>query len=580
MFNNRRLMAMVRQTGWLFPAVVLFGLISGGLIILQSLQLSQIINSVFLEAATLSQVAGGLRWLLAVVLVRVLFTLLNETLANQMAVRIKTTLRSLLLQKIDRLGPAYTTRGQSGELVTTALQGIEALDAYFSQYLPQVLLAVFLPLMILAVVFPLDWVSGLVFLLTAPLIPFFMALVGKASETETKRQWKALTRLGADFLDTLQGLTTLKLLGQGRNQIQRVTEVSDRYRDATMNVLRITFLSALVLELLATISTAAVAVEVGLRLLYGHLQFQQAFFVLLLAPEFYQPLRNLGARYHAGMNGVTASVRIFQLLDEPEPQHLSMENPAPLVWSPQQPFELNFQSVSFAYPDQAQDALHQIDLTLTSGRSYALVGRSGAGKSTLFRLLLRFVEPGSGSLRWNGTDVRSFALSEWRQYVSWVGQRPMLFNTSVRENIRLLDECYSDASIWQALEQAHLAEFIHSLPDRLNTPLGEWGSRLSGGQSQRIALARAFLRDTPLLLLDEPNAHLDPELEVELVESMRRLMLGKTTLTIAHRLNSFRSADELIVLESGQVVQRGTFAALSGQPGPLQELLTFTAEDK
>ena len=580
MFNNRRLMAMVRQTGWLFPAVVLFGLISGGLIILQSLQLSQIINSVFLEAATLSQVAGGLRWLLAVVLVRVLFTLLNETLANQMAVRIKTTLRSLLLQKIDRLGPAYTTRGQSGELVTTALQGIEALDAYFSQYLPQVLLAAFLPLMILAVVFPLDWVSGLVFLLTAPLIPFFMALVGKASETETKRQWKALTRLGADFLDTLQGLTTLKLLGQGRNQIQRVTEVSDRYRDATMNVLRITFLSALVLELLATISTAVVAVEVGLRLLYGHLQFQQAFFVLLLAPEFYQPLRNLGARYHAGMNGVTASVRIFQLLDEPEPQHLSMENPAPLVWSPQQPFELNFQSVSFAYPDQAQDALHQIDLTLTSGRSYALVGRSGAGKSTLFRLLLRFIEPGSGSLRWNGTDVRSFALSEWRQHVSWVGQRPMLFNTSVRENIRLLDECYSDVSIWQALEQAHLAEFIHSLPDRLDTPLGEWGSRLSGGQSQRIALARAFLRDTPLLLLDEPNAHLDPELEVELVESMRRLMVGKTTLTIAHRLNSFRSADELIVLESGQVVQRGTFAALSGQPGPLQELLAFTAEDK
>jgi ATP-binding cassette subfamily C protein CydD len=580
MFNNRRLMAMVRQTGWLFPAVVLFGLISGGLIILQSLQLSQIINSVFLEAATLAQVAGSLRWLLAVVFVRVLFTLLNETLANQMAVRIKTALRSLLLQKIDRLGPAYITRGQSGELVTTALQGIEALDAYFSQYLPQVLLAAFLPLMILAVVFPLDWVSGLVFLLTAPLIPFFMALVGRASETETKRQWKALTRLGADFLDTLQGLTTLKLLGQGRNQIQRVTEVSDRYRDATMNVLRITFLSALVLELLATISTAVVAVEVGLRLLYGHLQFQQAFFVLLLAPEFYQPLRNLGARYHAGMNGVTASVRIFQLLDEPEPQRLSLENPTPLMWSPQQPFELNFQSVSFAYPDQAQDALHQIDLTLTSGRSYALVGRSGAGKSTLFRLLLRFIEPGSGSLLWNDTDVRSFALSEWRQHVSWVGQRPMLFNTSVRENIRLLDEHYSDANIWQALEQAHLAEFIHSLPDRLDTPLGEWGSRLSGGQSQRIALARAFLRDTPLLLLDEPNAHLDPELEVELVESMRRLMVGKTTLTIAHRLNSFRSADELIVLEAGQVVQRGTFAALSGQPGPLQQLLAFTAEDK
>jgi ATP-binding cassette subfamily C protein CydD len=580
MFNNRRLMAMVRQTGWLFPAVVLFGLISGGLIILQSLQLSQIINSVFLSAQTLQQVAGSLRWLLLVVLIRVIFTMLNETLANQMAIKIKTMLRSLLLHKIDRLGPAYTSRGQSGELVTTALQGIEALDAYFSQYLPQVLLAAFLPLIILVVVFPLDWVSGLVFLLTAPLIPYFMALVGRASETETKRQWKALTRLGADFLDTLQGLTTLKLLGQGKNQIRRVAEVSDRYRDATMNVLRITFLSALVLELLATISTAVVAVEVGLRLLYGHLQFQQAFFVLLLAPEFYQPLRNLGARYHAGMNGVTASVRIFQLLDEPEPERLVTIQPAVLAWQPQQPFELRFKGVSFVYPDQAQDALHAIELSLASGKSYALVGRSGAGKSTLFKLLLRFIEPTGGSLQWNGEDVRLFTLSDWRQQVSWVGQRPMLFNTSVRENIRLLDESYTDAMLWRALEQARLAEFIHSLPDRLDTPLGEWGSRLSGGQSQRIALARAFLRNTPLLLLDEPNAHLDPELEEELVESMHQLMAGKTTLTIAHRLNSFRSADELIVLEAGQVVQRGTFSTLSSQPGALQNLLTFTEVGK
>lgn len=557
MFNNHRLIQLFRQTGMLFPLVILCGLLSGSLVIAQSLELSKVISAVFLDGKTLAEVAALLRLFLIIVIIRVLFTILNDTFATAAAVKVKTLLRALVMQKIDRLGPAYTNTQQSGELVTTAIQGIEALDAYYSQYLPQVLLAALLPLIILLVVLPLDWVSGLVFLVTAPLIPFFMALVGKASENETKKQWKALSRLGADFLDTLQGLTTLKLLGKSKSQVRRVEEVSEHYRRATMNVLRITFLSALVLEMLATISTAVVAVEVGLRLLYGQLIFQQAFFVLLLAPEFYQPMRNLGMRYHAGMTGVTASVRIFQLLDEPELVPVQkIETNLPEL-NLLQPFRLTFDRVSFAYPESLTDSVKSIQLDFESSKTYALVGRSGAGKSTLLKLLMRFIEPGEGSIQFNGIDLRNYSVANWRRQISWVSQKPMLFNTSILENIRLHDLSISEEQVWQALAQAQLADFVISLPDKLYTPMGEWGARLSGGQGQRVALARAFLKNAPLILMDEPTAALDPELEETLTRATRTLVKQRTLITIAHRVSTIRHADEIIVLERGEVIEKG-----------------------
>ena len=572
MFNDRRLMNLLRETGVLFPFVVLFGLLSGGLIVLQARQLSQVISVVFLDGKTLAEVMGLLWLLLIIIFARVLSTILNDVFANWMAVKIKISLRAQVMQKINRLGPAYTNTQQSGELVTTALQGIEALDAYFSQYLPQVLLAVILPLIILLVVFPLDWVSGLVFLVTAPLIPFFMALVGKTSENETKKQWKALSRLGADFLDTLQGLTTLKLLGQSKSQVKRITTVSDRYRVVTMNVLRITFLSALVLEMLATISTAVVAVEIGLRLLYGHLVFDQAFFVLLLAPEFYQPMRNLGMRYHAGMTGVTASVRIFQLLDEPELKRIEIIDKEPAKPDLKQPFRLTIENVSFAYPDSTRDSLSSIQISLESGKGYTLVGHSGAGKSTLLKLVMRFIEPSAGVIRLNGVDICIFHLTDWRSQISWVSQKPRLFNTSILENIRLDDPTVSEAAVWQALEQAQLADFVMRLPQKLGSPLGEWGARLSGGQAQRVALARAFLKDAPLLLMDEPNVHLDPDLEAMLAVSMEALMKQRTVVTIAHRFSTLLQASQIIVLEHGKIVEAGNHAELLEQNGAYTSL--------
>jgi ATP-binding cassette subfamily C protein CydD len=565
MHNNRRLMAMLRTTGAIFPLTVLFGFLAGGLVVLQSLVLSKTINQVFLQKQTLEAVTPFLRLFLLIILVRVLFTLLNETFAGWVASKIKSNLRGQLMDKINRLGPAYLRTQRSGELVTTALQGLDALDAYFSQYLPQVLLSAMLPLTILLVVFPLDLLTGVVFLVTAPLIPYFMALVGRTSEAETKKQWTALSRMGADFLDTLQGLTTLKTLGRSQTRASHLEGGSDRYRIATMNVLRITFLSALVLELLATISTAVVAVEIGLRLLYGKIIFEQAFFILLIAPEFYLPMRNLGMRYHAGMTGVTAAGHIFALLDQPEPSRLEVANLSAEPPDLSKPFQLQLQGVGFQYENRSAHSLQAVNRNFDSGKKYALIGRSGAGKSTLMQLLMRYLLPTEGQILLNGQDVQTWPVEMWRKQIAWVPQKPMLFNTTLFENIRLQDESISEEQVWQAVRLAALEPLVKQLPKGLHTSLGEWGSRLSGGEGQRVALARAFLKNAPLILMDEPTAHLDPELESSLDAATKTLLEQRTVITIAHRYSTIAHVDEVIVLDGGSISRMGApEAVLSG----------------
>lgn len=565
MHNNRRLMAMLRTTGAIFPLTVLFGFLAGGLVVLQSLVLSKTINQVFLQKQSLEAVTPFLRLFLLIILVRVLFTLLNETFAGWVASKIKSNLRGQLMDKINRLGPAYLRTQRSGELVTTALQGLDALDAYFSQYLPQVLLSAMLPLTILLVVFPLDLLTGVVFLVTAPLIPYFMALVGRTSEAETKKQWVALSRMGADFLDTLQGLTTLKTLGRSQTRASHLEVVSDRYRVATMNVLRITFLSALVLELLATISTAVVAVEIGLRLLYGKIIFEQAFFILLIAPEFYLPMRNLGMRYHAGMTGVTAAGHIFALLDQPEPSRLEIANLSAEPPDLSKPFQLQLQGVGFQYENRSAHSLQAVNCNFDSGKKYALIGRSGAGKSTLMQLLMRYLLPTEGQILLNGQDVQTWPVEMWRKQIAWVPQKPMLFNTTLFENIRLQDESISEEQVWQAVRLAALEPLVKQLPKGLHTSLGEWGSRLSGGEGQRVALARAFLKNAPLILMDEPTAHLDPELESSLDAATKALLEQRTVITIAHRYSTIAHVDEVIVLDGGSISRMGApEAVLSG----------------
>ena len=314
---HRRLLTLTRDSRFALTLTILSGLLAGFLTIGQSWLVSGAINGVFLEGQTLAQVFDVLRLLLIIIGGRALLAWLSDISANAVAVRIKTDLRERLFAHILALGPAYTRRERTGELTAAAVEGIEALDAYYSQYLPQLVVSALVPLSILIFVFPLDPLSGFVLLVTAPLIPFFMIMIGKGAEIVTKRQYETLSRLSAHFLDSLQGLTTLKVFGQSKAHAKNIAKVSDQFRDVTLGVLRITFLSALALELLATLSTAVIAVEIGFRLLYAKMEFRDALFLLILAPEFYMPLRMLGARFHAGMSGTTAAKRIYEILDTP-----------------------------------------------------------------------------------------------------------------------------------------------------------------------------------------------------------------------------------------------------------------------
>jgi ATP-binding cassette subfamily C protein CydCD len=564
---TRRLLTLARDSRLALAATVLSGFLTGLLTIGQAAGLSRILDGVFLGGQLLADVAGLLRLLLLIVSLRALLAWGSEVSANAVAVRVKSELRKRLFEKILSLGPAYTRSERTGELVNAADEGVEALDAYFSQYLPQLVIAALVPLSILMVVFPRDVLSGIVLLLTAPLIPVFMYLIGKTAELLTKRQWDTLSRLSAHFLDSLQGLTTLKELGRSKEHANSIAEVSNRFRDVTLNVLRLTFLSALVLELVATLSTAVVAVEVGLRLLYGQIAFQQAIFLLLLAPEFYIPLRMLGLRFHAGMSGTTAARRIFEILDLPvsseQESGIRNQTSRPLSLSPAS--VIAFEDLSYAYPGETVPALRDITLEIHAGEHIALVGVSGAGKSTLAALLLRFIHPGSGQITINHEPLSIFSIESWRSLIAWVPQDPYLFHDTVSANLRLAQPDATDGQLVGAARAAHLDEFIQSLPQGYGTVVGEEGARLSSGQAQRLALARAFLKNAPILILDEPTSSLDPEQEMLVESAVHDLMRGRTVITIAHRFNTVFRADRIFVLDQGRLAEEGTHGELMAQ---------------
>jgi len=540
----------------------------GLLIIAQALLLSGVIARVFLRGDDLAAVTGSLVTLLAIVILRALLTYANARASARLAIAVKNDLRRRLVAHLYALGPAYSRAERSGDLILSATEGIDKLDGYFRDYLPGLFAALFLPLVILLVVLPLDALTFVVLLVTAPLIPFFMALIGMAAGALAKRQFLEMRYLGAHFLDVMQGLTTLKLFNRSRYQIETIRRITGQFRAATMRVLRVAFISAFTLEMLATLSVAIVAVEIGVRLLHGGIEFEQALFLLVIAPEFYLPLRALGAKFHNATEGKAAAERLFEVLDTPLPDQSTTDGlPVP------ESMHIRFEDVRLAYADGARPALDDISFDIAPGQTVALIGPSGSGKTSIAHLLLRFVEPDSGRILVGEHDLRRIPPDQWRAQLAWISQAPYLFNTTVADNIRFSRPDASDDQVIAAAQSAGAHDFITRLPQGYETLCGERGLRLSGGQAQRIALARAFLRDAPLLILDEPTSQLDPDGEASIVEALHRLAEGRTVLLITHRLSTVTDADRILLIKDGRLIEQGTPADLSAAQGHTARLL-------
>ena len=555
-----------QEKRWVWLSVAA-GIGIGLMLVVQAHLLARVVDGTLFSGQSLAQHTPLLLMLLAALLLRALLGVVKEWAGQQASIRIRRSLRGLLLNHINRLGPAYTGDQRSGELSSILLEQVEALDGFFARYLPQMALAAMLPLVILAFIFPVNWAAGLIFLITAPLVPLFMALVGTRAAEANRRNFAALSQLGSHFLDVVQGIVTLKLFDRSRDQVEVIEAGADEFRQRTMQVLRLAFLSSAVLEFFASISIAVVAVYLGFSFL-GHLDFgywdapvnlYQGLFILLLAPEFYLPLRELGTHYHARQEAVAAADKLRELL-EATPKAIAGEG-AGLDATVHQ---ISLEGAGLTYPGRQTPVFTGVNLTLQRGRIVALVGPSGAGKSSLLQVLLGFRQLSEGQVKVNQTPLDMVGSYAWLEQVAWVSQHTTLFPGSLRDNLLLAAPDASEHALYLALEQANALEFVQRLPGGLDTIVGELGSGFSGGQIQRLALARAFLKDAPVLLLDEPTANLDRDSEQLVLESLQTLCAGRLVLMLTHRRSSMLRADEVWQLENGQLSLLNTDAPEAG----------------
>ncbi len=524
-------------------------------------------HQVMFEQASL-QAVSPLLWLLAgLIFVRALLLAFSERVSNLAALKIKNVMRHSLLKNLTKLGPTYSEQKGHGATLNTLHNGVEALHQYYANYIPSVAYSALIPIAILVVIFPTDYKAGLIFLLTAPLIPFFMILVGHKAEQLNQQRWQQLAVLGNYFFDRLQGLTQLKLFNATKRELNSISQISDDYRGATMGVLKVAFLSSFALEFFATISVALVAVIIGFRLFFGTLDFATGFVVLLLAPEFYLPLRQMGTHYHAKLAGISAAADMIEIINHEAAEHAGTTKLSlPLK-------NIQLSKLSFHYPDTSE-GITDINLTLPSTGLIAFVGESGSGKSTLFDCLLGFHHQANNAISINGQPLSDTALADWQAQLAWIPQQATLFYRTVADNLRLAKPDASQAELDEAANKAGALEFITALPDGFETMLGEQGEGLSGGQKQRIALARAFLKNAPVLMLDEPTAHLDSQTERLINQAIRDYAKDHLVVVIAHRLNTVKHADNIYVMQQGHIVESGQYQQLTEQAGLFAKLVS------
>ncbi|WP_369377736.1 thiol reductant ABC exporter subunit CydD [Streptomyces sp. cg36] len=545
-----RLLRYARATRRFLVAVVALGLVGAGLVVAQAMLIAEVVVGAFQHDLDAAGLRTPLLLLGAVALGRGLVSWLTELAAHRASAAVKSELRGRLLERAAQLGPEWLSGQRTGSLVALATRGVDALDDYFARYLPQLGLAVVVPVAVLARIVTEDWVSAATIVVTLPLIPLFMALIGWATQAQTDRQWRLLSRLSGHFLDVVAGLPTLKVFGRAKAQAESIRTITSDYRRATLKTLRIAFLSSFALELLATLSVALVAVGIGMRLVHGDMDLYTGLVILVLAPEAYLPLRQVGAQYHAAAEGLSAAEEIFEVLETPLPAGGTGTVPAG-------PVRIEIEGVTVRHSGRTEPSLANASLVVEPGETVALTGPSGVGKSTLLGAVLGFVAPDEGRVRISGTDLATLSPQQWRERIAWVPQRPQLFAGTIAENVRLARPDADDAAVRAALRDAGALEFVAALPDGLDAELGEGGAGLSAGQRQRLALARAFLADRPVLLLDEPTAALDGETEAGIVDAVRRLAADRTVLLVVHRPALLAVADRVVELRPGAGAQAG-----------------------
>ena len=551
---------------------IALGALSGLLMVIQTSILAYLINVVIFpdnavevkqvstlnNSAVLTDISLISTILVVVIFCRAALGYFSEYYSRQASMDIKASIRSRLLERLFVLGPAYTQVKGNAKLSYLLHQGIDSLEDYFSGYLPLVAYCAVIPSAILIAVFPIYWQSGLILLLTAPLVPFFMIFIGHKAQQLNQEHWVKLQRMSSHFLDIIQGLTQLKIFNASRQEIAAVKKISDDFGDKTMSILKVAFLSSFALEFLASISIALVAVILGFRLYYGDVDYVFALWVLLLAPEFYLPFRQLGTQYHAKMSGVSAAEDLIEIFN--------IEQASPSLEEQfSKPFEITFEQVKFTYPERTQTA-SEIDFKFSSNGLYAIIGESGSGKSTLTDMVLGFVQPDSGVISINGKPLTYRNRDHWLRHCGWISQQAQVFYGSLAFNIAMSDD-YQTEKVIKALEQAGLASLLTSLKEGVETHIGENGAGLSGGQAQRLALARVFYHQPEVLILDEPTSHLDQKTEKIITDSINNYAKTHIVIVVAHRLHTVIGAKQIIVLKQGKIIESGNHQALLDKDG-------------
>jgi ATP-binding cassette subfamily C protein CydD len=537
-----------------------------GLAILTAIQAAIIIIQAYFLADAISSLFGGdlfanvfkklIIFFLALV-VRQLLTVWKRNIAYRFASRTSKELRQSLLQKLFQLGPRFVKEEGSGQTVTLVMEGIMKFRRYVELILPKFMNSAIIPVMICIFIFFVNIRSAVILALAVPILIAFMILLGLAAKIKADRQYESYQMLSNHFVDSLRGLETLKYLGLSRQHINKIILVSERYRRATMETLRIAFLSSFALDFFTMLSIATVAVFLGMDLINGKMELHTALTILILAPEYFLPIREVGADYHATLDGKEAGKKIQEILDKKSLQ--PKQDPIPL-WKSTSTFSVKGVSVHFA--DSDRPALRDIQFSVSGSKKIGIIGASGAGKSTLIDVLSGFLTPSSGEFQVNGKKLTTLSQLNWQSQITYIPQHPYIFHDTVLNNIRFYNPEATLKEVEEAAEAAGLTEVIQSLPQGFETIIGEGGRSLSGGQEQRIALARAFLSNRPIIMLDEPTAHLDIETEYELKETMLQLFNGKLVFFATHRLHWMLDMDQIIVLDQGKIVEIGTHEQL------------------